>query len=292
MTHPFAAHRQGKVEHSRVSSITKGYASGGGVHSDEAEDKALIKSTVKKSALRADGGAVKARMDRPARKAGGRIKKADGGALDVVKRAARNELKTFDEAVSGPSPLGIVAKVVRPSGLAKKAMKAKGEERQGFGEDYEENPPERARGGRVKKGNTTVNVIVVPQGQDKEPMLPPPGLAGGPPPGPPPMPPRPMPPGPMAGPPPGLPPGGPPPMIRHSGGRAYASGGAVKSGPGYEEGKKEGTQVTHSPGKNDQKDVNRPRVITYKKGGMVPKLPGGARGGEARLAKAKRAAKG
>lgn len=156
--------------------------------------------------------------------------------------------------------------------------------------------PSRASGGAVrgKKGNTTVNVIVAPQGGKDAPDMPP---------MPPPMPPRPaMPPMPP-GPPPGA--GGMPPMpmggapIRSAGGRAYASGGAVKPGPAYEEGKREGTQVSHAPGKNDLAEMNRGRVITYKTGGaveaprgrkgMAPKLPGGGRGGLARLAKAARA---
>lgn len=159
--------------------------------------------------------------------------------------------------------------------------------------------PGRARGGRAPK--STVNVIIAPQG-GQPPGAPPPGLAGGPPP----MamkPPMPMPP-PGVGGPPMVGPGGPPPGLpmppRATGGRAYAKGGAVKPSPAFEEGKRLGTQVTHSTGKNDLKDMNRPRVVTYAKGGPVeapkgkkgmgPKLPGGGRGGAGRLAKAKRAA--
>lgn len=156
--------------------------------------------------------------------------------------------------------------------------------------------PQRAKGGRV--GKTTVNVIVAPQGDQAKPPMPPVAGLGPAGPVPPPMvkPPMAPPPGPMAG------PGGPPPGMpmppRSQGGRTYASGGAVKSGPAFEEGKREGTQVSHDPGKNDLKDVGRKRVITYATGGAVeapagrgPKLPGGGRGGLARLAKAKRAAK-
>ena len=71
----------------------------------------------------------------------------------------------------------------------------------------------------------------------------------------------------MAGP-PGLPPGGLPP-IRSAGGRAYAKGGAVKTGPAFEEGRRLGTKVSHSPNKNDGKELNRGKPVTYKTGGSI-----------------------
>lgn len=125
--------------------------------------------------------------------------------------------------------------------------------------------PQRAKGGRV--GKTTVNVIVA--GKDKmpgvpdAPMMPPmpaPATAPPLPPMPPPMP---------------MPRGGPPPIPglgpRASGGRAYAKGGAVKPGPAWVEGLKEGTKVSHAPGKNDLKDIGRGKPITYASGGKVPR---------------------
>lgn len=148
----------------------------------------------------------------------------------------------------------------------------------------------RASGGRTKSKGSTVNVIIgspaaPPQGvaapvpvpvPAPRPMMPPPG-PGGPP---------------MAGPASGGPPPGMP--IRSSGGRAYASGGAVAPV------KSLGTKVQHAPGKNDGKDIGRGRVITYKTGGAVnaqptgqhgPKFDGGGGGGKARIEKAHRAAK-
>ena len=94
-----------------------------------------------------------------------------------------------------------------------------------------------------------------------------------------------------------MPPGMPP---RHAGGRAYAKGGAVKPGAGWTESERTKTQVQHAPGKNDTKDLGRGKPITYATGGaiehpvhggMSPKMPSGSGGGEARLAKAKRARK-
>ena len=82
MAHPFQEHKQHKVERSRVAKMTKGYASGGGVHSDEAADVKLIKAKVKKTALRMDGGAVKHRMDKRAR--GGRTKAKKGTTVNII----------------------------------------------------------------------------------------------------------------------------------------------------------------------------------------------------------------
>lgn len=168
--------------------------------------------------------------------------------------------------------------------------------------------PGRARGGRApKKSGTTVNVIVAPKGDDTGPPMAPPAIG----PAIPPAPPRPpivpappmggpgLPSGPMGAGPPGAPPGLP---IRAHGGRTYAKGGAVKPGPAYEEGRRLGTQVTHSTGKGDLGDMNRSKPITYATGGPVealagkkgmgPKFHGGGRGGLARLEKAHRAARG
>lgn len=260
MAHPFQAHRQTKVEHDRVKHIAKGYADGGAVAASDAAP-----------AKRASGGAVRApitgrknggRLDRTPRKSGGRIKRAEGGSTPNK------------PAEPKPAPIepGTDEWLVGRIG-----------KRQG-----------RARGGRTnaKKGTTNVNVIIAPQSGDKMP-----GLAAPMPGGPPMMPPKPpmpmMPPGGA----PGLPPGGPPPSIRHDGGRAYASGGAVKFGPAFEEGKRNGTQVSHSGNKSDGKDIGRPKPVTYasggpvevsRKGGMGPKLSGGARGGIARLEKERR----
>lgn len=119
MAHPFNNVRDHKVQHSRVSSITKacgGMASGG--HTDVAEDKALISKMVKKTALRATGGAVKARSDRPARARGGRTK---GKGL---KKGSKHTVNVIVAPQSGnpgmpprpPGPPGVAAGP--PPGLA------------------------------------------------------------------------------------------------------------------------------------------------------------------------------
>lgn len=167
--------------------------------------------------------------------------------------------------------------------------------------------PGRANGGRVKKGQTTVNVIVAPKEQEAPAMPPVAGMGVAPPMAP--KPPMPAPPPIAAGPPPGGPPmpvpgmgaPGAPPIRRH-GGRTYATGGAVKAkdGPAFKEGRRLGTPVQHAGNKDDTKDIGRGKPVTYKTGGaieapkgkkgMAPHMPGGGRGGLARLAKAHRAA--
>lgn len=199
---------------------------------------------------------------------------------------------------------GVGAASESNAGVRKKAVKQRDAQAVEGGSAKERmDRPGRARGGRAPKhkGNN-VNVIVAPQGGAHAPMAPgmaPPGVAAGPAPMPPPaaMAPRPpMMPPPGAGAPPmggagPMPPGMPP---RRSGGRAYAKGGAV-----FEQGKRNSTPVQNNPsGKNDQKDVGRGRVVTFKTGGAVeaspkmgPKFDGGAGGGTARIQKEERAEK-
>ena len=78
MGHPVGnQHRAHHHERERLAHLTgkhespKHYARGGKVHDDEAEDRALIKKSVKKGCMRADGGAVKQRADKAMRRAKG-----------------------------------------------------------------------------------------------------------------------------------------------------------------------------------------------------------------------------
>lgn len=140
--------------------------------------------------------------------------------------------------------------------------------------------PMRAHGGKVgkkHKSNVVVNVMNGHGGPQPVPVpMPPPAGAA------PPMPPPGPPPGaglgaPAPGGPPMPPPGMPP---RKRGGRLTsdghtakpmrAKGGGVKSGPAWEEGKRLGTHIEHTPAKEvDIENMNRPRAITYAKGGSV-----------------------
>lgn len=152
-------------------------------------------------------------------------------------------------------------------------------------EMVKESALKRAKGGRVP----TININVAPSAPSA-PIAPPlnPAMLAKPGPMPPPAPP-------LGGPPMGgLPGGGLPPGIapRRSGGRV--------PGPGWTESMRTKTPVQHAPGKNDGKDIGRGKPITYKTGGCIssegtpmgPKMPGGGRGGLARLAKARTAKRG
>ena len=318
MAHPYHEHKQHKVERQRVHHITRGYASGGAVkHEDEAEDRKMVKAMVKPKALRADGGAVKARMDRPSRKKGGRVHRDDGGfvgkdqpqaAKDVQDTPARAYIPGLRGNYSGPGMAAEKAKggrIKRANGGSAGKMDLVSDTWDRMNDPKDRVMRNLAKGGRVRHGKTNVNVIV---GHGAPPM---PGPAAGVGAGPPMMapPPRPPMPPPMAGPPPGgMPPPGagpmPPPGMmppRKTGGRVVkrASGGAV-SGPAWKEGLRSGTQVQHSDGKNDGKNLGRGKPITYKTGGAVesPKghagphpvhLPSGSGGGKARLFKEKMA---
>lgn len=122
--------------------------------------------------------------------------------------------------------------------------------------------PHRASGGRVGKGksNVTINILA---GGDKGTATPGPlPIPVGAPPMPMPKPPMgAMPPGAPGGTSPMLPPGGP---MRASGGRVGSKGTAV-----YEEGKRNGTPVMGTPGKNDTKDIYRGKQVTFATGGAV-----------------------
>ncbi len=72
MAHPYSHIREKNPGKKRAHEMSKHFKRGGKVHGDEAEDKAMIKKMVKKEDLKAEGGAVKPRLDKMAR--GGKAK--------------------------------------------------------------------------------------------------------------------------------------------------------------------------------------------------------------------------
>lgn len=74
MAHPMQKFRQSKVEQARAKGLTKGYKTGGKVHSDAKQDRALFKKMFSQE-MGADGEMAKSRVDRPRRAAGGKVGK-------------------------------------------------------------------------------------------------------------------------------------------------------------------------------------------------------------------------
>lgn len=263
MAHPYAEHRQQKVERSRVGRMTGGYAGGG--HADAPADRKMIRSMVKPGALKMDGAKAGGRLDKRAR--GGGVNRRDGGSVS----SGNPVEQIYSKGQAGGGYANIAGQTISvPAGisrsgandLASKLTTARGQKSGGKVGAY-------AQGGPVKKGATNVNVIIAPQGGAAAPPMVPPPLPAGPPPMPPEM----------------------PPMGQRRGGRAYASGGKVSDGPTWKGGLRNGTQVQHSDGKNDGGDIYRGRPITYATGGKIeamgmgPKMKAGADSGEGRLEK-------
>ena len=121
MAHPYNSIREDKVAKSRVAKISR--ASGGGVHSDEAADKSLVKSMVKRTALKMEGGAAMARGDRPNRASGGRVKKTSKGTTVnvIVAPTGGAEQPQPSPAAAAPPPVPPMPSSP-PPGLAPSAM--------------------------------------------------------------------------------------------------------------------------------------------------------------------------
>lgn len=142
MAHPMNEHRAHKVEKQRVKHIT-GMAAGGSTHSDEAMDRSLIKRMVKKTAMRADGGAVRQRADRPARAKGGRVK---GTTVNViVAPKEKSDMPAMPPMGAMPPPMP-----PRPPAMPPAPVQA-GPPVPGLGGMPPGGPPIRSDGGRAYK---------------------------------------------------------------------------------------------------------------------------------------------
>lgn len=293
MAHPHNHLRSHKVEHSRVSHLTKHYAKGGmAKHSDEAEDRKLIKSLVKKASLKAEGGKAKHRMDRPHRAKGGRVKK--GNAKTIVNVIAGGHPASGAVPPGppmGPPPMGVApaAPPMPPPMAARPPMPPPG------GPPGGPPMPMRAKGGRIRRadgGDVSDKNRQLGQGMLRA-LVPIEKKYGN----------------------------GMQTAQRQQMDEIYSKVGRARGGkvhkphgsPVFNESLRDGTQVQHNDsGKSDLGRDNYPRgkAVTFESGGRVrhfyarggavessdsvapaTKLPGGSGGGEARLAKEKRAAR-
>jgi hypothetical protein len=255
MAHPFASQRQSKVEHSRVAGITKAYATGGAVKPPQ-----MLKP--KTTIMKAEGGPVSARLDRPGRASGGRVGKA-----------------TTVNVIVAPTPSGAAEGAAPPPMAAPKPpMGAAPPPPPGMpmGGPPPGGPPMpmRANGGAVKSPKGDVKPLPMTPSQrasfqkrwqnaDSDDALDRIGKDAA--------------------------------KYGVDTSTYRARGGAVKSkGAGvFAEGKREGTKVQHADGKDDGKDIGRGKPITYKTGGRVeapravdaPHAKGGGGGGLSRIDK-------
>lgn len=224
---------------------------------------------------------AKSKMHAIARASGGRVEKKDG-APQPMKKAGKVATKA-DMKVEGKKSRPNLGKVPRKVGHSDvqmdKALVKKAVHKHEAAKHPGEAPTPLAKGGRAnKKANTTVNIIISPREEEKEGME---------------MPMPPLPPMGAGAPPPMLPPQalGPADVMkmRKKGGRVTTK--APHRGPtpvkdAKLEGMKAGTQVSHTPGKSDLKDIRDYPPITKKNGGFVyPKMRYGAGSGEGRLEK-------
>jgi hypothetical protein len=216
------------------------------------------------------------------RMCGGIAHRATGGKVmaDPAKRTASKVEET--KAEGGKAKTNLAKKSRGQSDIAMdKALVHKHEKAKHPGEPLtplkKGGVAHRATGGAVKKPATNINIVIAPKDEVKPPA-PKMDMASLPPPMPPPVPA-----GPAGG--PTVPPGPaqslgltpPMPGMRASGGRVKAA--SIKAG----------TKVSHTPGKNDLKDIRNYAPITKAAGGKVyPKMEAGAGSGEGRLEKIKK----
>lgn len=307
MSHPMNHARSHKVEKSRVSHLTKGYAKGGAVkgHPDEKQDRKLFKSMMKET--HADGEKSKHRMDRPKRAKGGRVGKGKHNAKTIVNVIAGGHPAGGAVPPMPAPPMGIAPPgAMPPPPMAAKPpmpmpppgagmppggppmpMRAKG----GRVKNADDLPsevsnanssmPKRAKGGRIRRDDG--GAVSDPRTTVSDPQTTASGatVAAG------------MRRNPNAG------------ISADGKVHGFAKGGGVNQGSKvFEEGRRNGTQVQHSDGKgtvNAPANLNRPRVVSFMAGGKVgrtespdgvsdaTKMPGGSVTGEARLFKAHRA---
>ena len=297
MAHPYAGHRQTAKEHSRVSHITKGYKSGGAVKG-KVTHGAKANREMSRMEMEAEGDKSKHRMDRPKRAKGGRVK---GGSKTVVNVITGHPGGGAPPAppmgIAGsppgamPPPMAARPPMPPPQGMppggpppGMPARKAGGRVKRADGGTVpppnEWRPPDGASLADILKSSPRLVKILQAQPSSSNASPWPKRAKGG--------------------------------RVQTPTGTGVAGDSGVGSNRGdavFNASRKSGTHLSHSDGKDDGKDIGRGRVVSFRTGGGVhktfrafggrvespdgvakaTKLPGGAGGGEARLAKERRA---
>ena len=287
MTHPFVEHRAHKHEKSRVAHIVHGYATGGVVMENETAKPVQRKAIKMRDGQAVEGSTGKSRADRPNRKKGGPVHgRHKGVTVNVIAAPHGGAGGPMPPMVPPPGagPAPAMAGPPRPPMMPPPGAGGPPGMPPGM-------PPRRSGGAAYAKGGAVKRA----DGGDVKPLKPLTSV-------------------------PSVPPKAKSPVANEdeetpripgryrayrgpqdlaAGGIAKrARGGGIKDGPTWKDGIRSGTPMQNNPaGKNDQIDVGRKRVITYRTGGAVehkagskpttPHLPGGAGGGLARLRKEK-----
>ena len=108
MAHPYSKHNEAAAGKAKAASMTKGYKKGGAVHSDEAQDRKLIKSMMdkeEKSEPKVEGKASGGRLDKFARGGGtkGKGKHKGGNHVNVVIAAPHGSPPGMGAAPADPA---------------------------------------------------------------------------------------------------------------------------------------------------------------------------------------------
>ena len=274
MAHPYNEKREDKVAKQRVSSITHGAAQGGSpkCYAAGGAVSAPAGPNSEGPAMRASGGKVKARADRPSRAKGGRVKGIGKGKghktnVNVIVAPSGGPQAGLGPKPPMPMPLPPPGPPAVPPLAAKPPMPPMPP---AGGAPMGAVPPPmmRKRGGRADGGGIFTDKTKEEGSDQADRMLGGTKVGGS-----------------SSG------------TNRAKGGKVSAADVKGKTGIG------ERTPIQHSGNKDDTQNIGRKNVITKATGGAInangaagkqmgPKFEGGARGGNARLEKAHRAAKG
>lgn len=164
MGHPYNKFRQSNVQRARVGDIVPNRAAGGKVHSDEAQDKKLIKKMIGEAI---GGEPAKSRMDRPQRARGGKVSKKGTTIVNVI--TGGQQQPPAPPPIPMPMPPPGAMPPGPPPGPPPGAMPPPGAGPAGPMAGGPPPMPMRARGGGVKSIGMDVGTKVQPSAANTDP---------------------------------------------------------------------------------------------------------------------------